>query len=330
MGWLAEHIAQRVDPAQFVPGCRSLLLVGDLYRAREAASSSLLTPADAGNAGDPIIGRIARYARGDDYHLIIKRRLHALCDQLKAEHPDHTFRAFTDTAPIFEREHAQRAGLGWVGRHTLMIHPKLGSFMLLGGIATSLTLEPPEEQAAITDHCGTCTRCIDACPTDAITDHAVDATRCIAYLTIEHRSPIDPALHTKIGNWLFGCDVCQEVCPHNSPRPAGVAANPAYAERRAGFDVLRVVNWTAEDRAAALKNSAIKRARLDMLKRNALIVAANALLHESLTQETRDAVRSRVRSLAAAQPDQETALLQQTARDLLAHHPAFQAEAPDD
>src|SRR5262249_20142541 len=139
-------------------------------------------------------------------------------DSLRERFPAEQFRAFVDTAPVMEREHAARAGLGWIGKHTLIIHPRLGSYMLLGGVLTTMDIPAPAAQRRVTDHCGTCTRCIDACPTAAITPYSVDATRCISYLTIEHRGEIDPALHEGIGDWLFGCDVCQEVCPHNGGR----------------------------------------------------------------------------------------------------------------
>jgi epoxyqueuosine reductase len=341
MEWLVSHVEQRLDPRVFVPGCRWLLIVGDLYRSRHApapdpAAQGHAVGTDDDHAAPRIVGRVARYAQGDDYHRVIKKRLHALCDQLASAHPGHIFRAFTDTAPIFEREHAQRAGLGWIGRHTLLIHPRLGSFMLLGGIATSLELGAPGSQAVVADHCGTCTRCVDACPTGAIGDHTVDATRCISYLTIEHRSAIPPALHRLMGDWLFGCDVCQEVCPHNSPRSAQrdqPQSHPAYATKRTGFDALRVLGWSPEDRSDALRGSAIKRATLAMLRRNALIVAANALLDPSTPADARRDVLALVRSIAGdgtAAAKAEDELVRQTARDLLAHHPAFRAGASRD
>jgi len=179
-----------------------------------------------------------------------------------------------------EREHALRAGLGWIGKHTLLINPRLGSWMFLGGIAMSLDAAAPPEQEAVTDHCGTCTRCIDACPTDAIEPYSVDARRCISYLTIEHREGIDPDLAGKVGDWIFGCDICQEVCPHNSPRPAGAELSEAgvreeYRSDRSSFSLLEVLGWDEDDRRARLRGSAMKRAKLGMFKRNATIVQAN-------------------------------------------------------
>jgi epoxyqueuosine reductase len=230
----------------------------------------------------------------------MKKRLHRLCDALAAEHPGEAFRAFVDTAPVMERELAQRAGLGWIGKHTLLIHPRLGSYVLLGGVMT--TLEISDAAAKVEpDHCGTCTRCIDACPTGAITPYSVDARRCISYLTIERRGEIDESLHTKMGEWIFGCDVCQEVCPHNSARPAGGAvgvgvgagvgvAHEAYAPTREALDAIEVLRWTEEDRRRELAGTAMTRAKLEMLKRNALIVVGNAAVGGEMNAAIRAAV----------------------------------------
>ncbi len=171
--------------------------------------------------------RIARYAQGDDYHKVMTKRLHRMADAPREQFPDEQFKCTVDTAPILEREHAERAGLGWCGKHTLLIHPRFGSWMLLGTIVTTLKLQTSSEAnypVALlppSDHCGTCTRCIDACPTQCIanpddTGHrSVDAKRCISYLTLEHRSLIDLSLHEPMGDWIAGCDVCQSVCPYN-------------------------------------------------------------------------------------------------------------------
>ncbi|HYE02689.1 MAG TPA: tRNA epoxyqueuosine(34) reductase QueG [Phycisphaerales bacterium] len=310
MDWLARHAAIRADPARLVPGCASLLMVADRYAAR--GSGSRAEPVASGH------GLIARYARGRDYHATIKRRLHGLADTLAARFPAETFRCFVDTAPVLEREHAARAGLGWVGKNTLLITPRGGSYVLLGGIATTLALEPPPEQEPSPDHCGTCTRCLDACPTGAITPYSVDAARCLSYLTIEHRGPIEPGGHAPVGDWLFGCDVCQEVCPHNSPRPAVAAADatvhPDYTPRFASLDLLAVLGWTPADRSRALSGSSMKRARLDMLKRNALIVLGNQLARTTAAPDA--AVVERLRAVAASEAEPD--LVRRTAADVLA------------
>ncbi len=247
-------------------------MVADLYTSRADNVDAPLNPNE---------GRIARYARGKDYHKVMKKRLIALADDLRVMFPENDFRVFVDTAPVLERELAQRAGLGWIGKHTLMIHPKAGSYFLLGGILSTRRFTPRQDQESITDHCGSCTRCIDACPTAAITPYEVDARRCISYLTIEHRTPIAPEFHRAIGNWVYGCDICQEVCPHNSVRTieqlgsdAGTI-HQAYTPMRDRFDLLEILDWTEDDRRQAFKGSALKRAKLDMMQRNAQIVLDN-------------------------------------------------------
>jgi epoxyqueuosine reductase len=307
MGWLADHLDARKDPRRLLRGATSMLVVADQY----ADGTPDQPAADGGRAR----GRIARYARGRDYHRSIKRRLHALCDTLRLRFPDQQFRAFSDIEPVLEREHAARAGLGWVGKHTLVIHPVSGSYILLGGIVSTLRLDPPAAPRVVADRCGTCTRCIDACPTQAITPYRVNASRCISYLTIEHRGPIDPAMQPAMGDWLFGCDICQEVCPHNQPasrRPR--EAHEAYAPARDSLDLLEVLGWTPEQRGRELSGTAIKRARLDMLKRNALILAGNRLSQPGA--EGLAGLRARIAAIAADAG--EPALVRETAGQVLA------------
>lgn len=271
MAWLAEHFESRTDPARLLEGSRSIVMVADLYATR----------ADREEEGGPAPGRgrVARYARGEDYHEWMKKRLHAVCDRLRDEHPGAGFRAFVDTAPVPERELAARAGLGWIGKHTLLIHPRLGSWLLLGGFLT--TLELASTGGRVDDHCGSCTRCVDACPTGAITPYSVDARRCISYLTIERRGEIDGSFHRAMGDWVFGCDICQEVCPHNSPRDAdflgdgGSRPGAGHGTRPGSFDLLEVLGWDAAARARALKGTAMKRATLAMWHRNAAIALRN-------------------------------------------------------
>jgi epoxyqueuosine reductase len=269
MQYLNDHREMRAQPERILDGAQCALVVGDLYASRDDNTDPEM---DDGH------GRIARYARGKDYHKIIKKRLVKLLLQLQREHPDAQFKAFVDTAPVPERELAKRAGIGWVGKHTLIIHPRLGSYMFLGGILMTLDASNPPEIEPVSDHCGSCTRCIDACPTDAITPYRVDARRCISYLTIEHRSPIEPKLASKMGDWIYGCDICQEVCPHNSPKPTDILSertNPAYKAQRSSFDLLEVLGWTQDDRQEAFMASAMKRAKLGMMQRNASAGLAN-------------------------------------------------------
>ncbi len=272
MQWMADHAAVREDPALVLEDAESAIMVGDLYTSRADNIDADVKPGE---------GRIARYARGKDYHKIMKKRLIALADELREMYPDDGFRVFVDTAPVLERELAQRAGIGWTGKHTLTIHPKGGSYFLLGGILSTRRFTTPIEQRPVGDHCGSCTRCIDACPTDAITPYEVDARRCISYLTIEHRTPIEAGFHRAIGDWVYGCDICQEVCPHNSARPIEQldprtsTVHEAYTPMRDRFDLLEVLQWTEDDRREAFKGSALKRAKLDMMQRNARIVLEN-------------------------------------------------------
>ncbi len=299
MDYMAEALEERLDIRTLLPGARSIIIVADQYAPRGSGTATLRVASNASPHSAPT-GRIAKYARGRDYHAVIRRRLHALADRLR-ELPAATgahYRAFVDTAPVLEREHAARANLrtsdnsggAFIGKHTLLIHPKLGSYLLLGGIATTLDLAATSSESLsnlkseisnLSSPCGSCTRCIDACPTRAITPNKVDATRCISYLTLEHRGLIDPALHAPMADHLLGCDICQDVCPFNlaqrSEHPE-YHLYPAYADTtgRAMLNLLEVLNWTEADRTHALSTSAAKRASLPMLKRNAIIAAANA------------------------------------------------------
>lgn len=305
MAYMERYRDVRSNPARLLEGGRSFVIVADQYARRGECD-------DQPNAGRSPRGRIARYARGRDYHRVMKKRLHRLCDTLGQEHPSERFRAFVDTAPVPERELAERAGLGWIGKHTLLIHPRLGSYVLLGGIVTTLALED-RHRTVQADHCGSCTRCIDACPTGAISPYSVDASRCISFLTIERREPIEPSFFTPIGEWLFGCDICQEVCPHNSPRhSAWMRTNLGHVheayepiprdgdDRGGSLGLLDVLGWSGEDRSRHLSGSAIKRATLAMLKRNALIVAGNVLRRHDVPE-----LRARIERIASDECEDE-------------------------
>lgn len=279
MTYLADGLETRLNPAALLPGARAAIVVADRYAPRGGAMPS--APEAPECPAPRIPARIARYAQGRDYHDIVKRRLHALSDELRALHPRAEFRTCVDSAPIMERELAERAGLGWIGKHTLLIHPEFGSWFLLGVVLTTLDLRTSD--TPVPDHCGSCTRCIDACPTGCITPWSVDASRCIAYLTIERREPIPPDLSAHLGEWLFGCDVCQEVCPHNSARSGAwreahpEPMHPGYASRADAIDALDVLAWTASDRASARLNEATRRAKLALIQRNAAHIAGGAL-----------------------------------------------------
>jgi epoxyqueuosine reductase len=265
MAYLAKRFEERTDPAAYLPGAASVICVAMNYHVE-------LDPQQPA-ARDAAPGRVARYALGDDYHEIIKDRLYSLADWLRAAAPCET-RCGVDTAPVMEKELAARAGVGWVGKNTCLINERIGSWLLLGEVLTTLPL--PADQPAV-DRCGTCRRCLDACPTGAITaPYQLDARKCISYLTIEHRGDIAPDLRPRIGDWLYGCDVCQDVCPWNSK--AIPSLDPALAPRfPAGtLDAHEVLAWDHDRYAATLRHSAMKRVKLPQLQRNAMIVLNNS------------------------------------------------------
>ena len=300
MDYLAENIDERLDIRKLQPGARSVVMVADQYAAgsskgvAETANDSVGGGADE-RAGRPL-GMVAKYARGRDYHHHIRGRLHKLADRLRKLFPGTHCRTFIDTAPVLEREQAARALLGaergppaFIGKHTLLIDPRLGSYLLLGGLATTLELAPTRELpaqrqgariAGRNDGCGNCTRCIDACPTKAIAPYSVDATRCISYLTLEHKGEIASGLQAAMGSWLLGCDICQDVCPFNAgrhPNDEPSQVRPEYRDdgARASLPLLEVLGWSEDVRRRVLSGSAAKRATLEMIRRNALIAMGN-------------------------------------------------------
>ena len=244
----------------------------------EGVTSAIVVALNYG--GKEPAGPVARYARGDDYHDVMIDRLRGLHHWID-ERVGRAVRgkAYVDTGPILERDLARRAGLGWFGKNTMLINPKIGSFFFLGALFVDLELDPDEPFAA--DHCGTCRRCIDACPTGAIVEpHVLDATRCVSYLTIELKGEIPSRLHTGLGDHVYGCDVCQEVCPWNEKfaqpnKVPGFAPReflPAKDARTLARDLLAM---SQEEFSAAFKGSPMKRAKLRGLKRNAAVVLGN-------------------------------------------------------
>ena len=252
MDYLVETRAERLDPARLLPGCRSVIAVALNYARGD----------------EPEWRGVARYARGADYHDTMRPRLHALRDYVSAAAGAQS-RASLDTSAVLERDLAAAAGLGWIGKNTNLITPGLGSYYFIGLVLTTAELPADDAQP---DRCGTCTACLDACPTAAFDGpYALDARRCIAYLTIEHRGPIPEALHAPIGDWLFGCDVCQEVCPWNRHAPTARESTPATPPPLP--EVLMAM--TDDEFRVRFRGSPLKRARREGLARNAAIVIAN-------------------------------------------------------
>jgi len=261
-----QYIENRAEayrhPSNVLPDARSLLVLGAAYRTEEP-----ITP-------QPGQGRISRYAWGDDYHDVLREKLHVLCDTLRAEVPGATARGVVDTAPLLEREFAQLAGLGWVGKNTLILNKRLGSWLFLAVVLTDQVLDYDQPHTA--SHCGTCTACLDACPTQAfVAPYVLDARRCISYLTIELRDAIPAELRSGLGDWVFGCDVCQDVCPWNrkAPRQQTTAFMPARGMN--AIDLVALFSMDEETFRATFRHTPLWRPRRRGILRNAAMVLGN-------------------------------------------------------
>jgi epoxyqueuosine reductase len=264
MGYLERRVEARLDPASLLPGARSALCVALQYWP--------LSSEDAGPAGD-LWPRVARYARGRDYHEVMGERLAELARRIDGELPGTGTRAYVDTGPVLERELAARAGLGAVGKNTNLLHPEGGSWFLLGELLTTLDLDP---DVPLADLCGSCTRCLDACPTGALPEpYRLDANRCISYWTIEHRGAIPESVREGLGDWVFGCDVCQEVCPWNAAPPAADHPDLALPPARSELDLAGLLALPREEYVERFRGSPMKRAKLAGLKRNAALAMGN-------------------------------------------------------
>jgi epoxyqueuosine reductase len=263
MEYLARGAEKRRDTRLPVPGAVSALVVGMSYGGAEPA------------------GPVARYARGVDYHDVMVARLRELQAWLGAQvGREVAGRAYVDTGPVLERDLARRAGLGWFGKNTMLVSPGRGSFFFLGCLLVELELAPDAPFEA--DRCGTCTRCLDACPTGALTGpRELDATRCVSYLTIEQKGAIPEALRAGVGGLLYGCDVCQDVCPWNVrfaealPDESPYAAREALAGKDSRTLARELLAMTQEEFSRAFSKSPMKRAKLRGLKRNAAVVLGN-------------------------------------------------------
>lgn len=254
MSYLENHFDKRVDPTLLVPGARSVISLAYNYYSEEKQQ-------------DEKAPRISIYAYGKDYHKVVRKKLKSLFEWMSVTFGEINGRCFVDSAPVLERDWAKRSGLGWTGKNTMLIHPRKGSFFFLAEIITDLELAYDHP---IQDYCGTCTKCIDACPTDAISPagYIMDGSRCISYLTIELKEQIPDAFRGQMDNWMFGCDICQRVCPWN--RFSTTHDEPAFAPVPELLSMTRE-EWhdlSEETYSRIFEGSAVKRAKYEGLRRN--------------------------------------------------------------
>ena len=270
MQYMPRRAAAYEHPEHVMPSVRSVVMLAINYNTRDDRVSREIEPSSSASA------RVARYAQGSaDYHDLLREKLKQLADALHELHPGCRTRGVVDTAPLLERDFAKLAGLGWFGKNTMLINKRAGSWLLLAALLTDLDLEPDSPHE--TSHCGTCTRCLDVCPTDAFpAPYVLDARRCISYLTIELRSHVPTDLRDGIGDWLFGCDLCQDVCPWNHKAP--VTTEPAFQPQSDlcpanAMDILKI---TEADFNTRFEHTPLGRPGWDGLRRNAAIVLGNA------------------------------------------------------
>ena len=281
-GWLQKHLPLRARPDSLLEGARSVIMLATDY-----------VSGDDPHRRDPNRGQLARYALGDDYHGLLRQRLNELGAWLERQVPGCRCRGVVDSAPLSERELAARAGLGWFGKNTMLIDPRAGSYFFLSGLLTTLNL-PPDEPIKV-DHCGSCTACLDACPTDALPEpRLLDANRCLSALTIEDRGPVPVELRSGFGNWVFGCDICQEVCPWNRHAPG--TAEPALQPSADGgtLSLLDLLALDATGFRARFRGTPLLRAKRQGLLRSAAIAFGNHPNPEQAAGDSLEMLRQRL------------------------------------
>lgn len=264
MSYMERNFDKRVDPTKLVPGAKSVVSLLWSYNQPETFAKIDLNP------NEP---KISKYALGQDYHDVLKEALYELYEFTENLNGGLEGRVFVDSAPVLDKAWAKQAGLGWIGKNSNLLNKKLGSFYFIAEMIVDI---PFEYDSPAADHCGTCTRCIDACPTDAIYEpFKVDGSKCISYFTIELRDAIPSEYHSAIGNWMYGCDICQDVCPWNRKaapaKPSQVFANTELLDKDINF-------WeelNLEEYRRLFRGSAVKRTKFDGLKRNISIVSNN-------------------------------------------------------
>lgn len=268
MEYLERGAAARTSPDSILSGVRSIVMLGMSYHQPQLRRET--TPA--------LHGRVAAYAQGVDYHELLWSKLNALGTWLNEQVPGTVSRGVTDSAPLLERDYARLAGLGWFGKNTMLIHKKMGSFFLLSALLTTAEIEV--DQPHVGSHCGSCRACLDACPTDAFPEPGVlDASKCISYFTIELRGNIPEKHRAGMGEWLFGCDVCQDVCPWNRKAPAGgeqKLLNASWNDPGTGtMDLIRLLEMSDAEFREHFRHTALWRTKRQGLLRNACIVLGN-------------------------------------------------------
>ena len=273
MEYMARHGSKRYTPEELVPGTLRVISVRmDYFPSDAKAIIDVLN--------NPQQAFISRYALGRDYHKLIRKRLQQLVQKIQQEIGDFGYRVFTDSAPVLEKPLAEKSGLGWIGKHSNIINRQAGSWFFLGEIYTDLPL--PISQTAIENHCGSCTACIDICPTQAIVEpYVVDARRCISYLTIELKSSIPVEFRSMIGNRIYGCDDCQLVCPWNRFSKPTVEEDFKTRHQLDATDLLDLFNWSEEVFLDRLQGSPIRRIGHEQWQRNIAVALGNALKHST-------------------------------------------------
>ncbi len=270
MGYMERRSEARIEPSQVFPGARSVLCMALQYHPLDREDGKR-QPEPAGD----LWRRVARYARGRDYHEVMAERLKIVEARVHEAFPACETRRYVDTGPVLERELAARAGIGAVGKNTMLLHPEAGSWFLLGELFLSLDLAPDQPLA---DLCGSCTLCLEACPTDALAEpYRLDSNRCISYWTIEHRGALPPEARRMVGGWVFGCDVCQEVCPWNEAPEGSVHPEMELPPERSELDLARLLRLSREEYVERFRGSPMKRAKLAGLQRNAAVAMGNRL-----------------------------------------------------
>ncbi|HYG65795.1 MAG TPA: tRNA epoxyqueuosine(34) reductase QueG [Thermoanaerobaculia bacterium] len=268
MSWMERRVEARLDPGQVHPGARSVLFVALQYHP--------LSKEDGTEEAEPdgdLWPRVARYARGKDYHEVMGARLKALAARVREAFPGCDTRPYVDTGPVLERELAARAGMGAVGKNTLLLHPEGGSWFLLGELFLTLDLAP---DVPLADMCGSCTRCLEACPTGALAEpYRLDSRRCISYWTIEHRGSLPPEAREMVGEWVFGCDLCQEACPWNTLPEGSTHPELELPPERGELDLARLLLLGRDEYVERFRGNPMKRPKLEGLQRNAAVAMGN-------------------------------------------------------